>query len=502
MKEETKKQLDYMLKTLEKAGVYDHAGHIVQFDMETACPRDAMEEQADLVAYLNNQVFKLTHTKAFIAAVDHLHAHEEELSVHEKAMVDSFYRMFRRTRDIPASVDHKINKVFNKAYVDWIKAKEAADYSLFEPSLKAVREAELKKMEYIHDRKERPYDELLDLFEPGMTQEVLDDCFAACTERLLPLLAKIRKSPKKIRTDFLYREVPDTAQAEMSRYLMDLLGYDFNRGMFTTTEHPFTDSLGRKDTRITTHYDPHHFISSMYSIIHETGHALFDMFSPDAEWDYHYHEEKSMGQHESVSRFYENIVGRSRAFTDLIYDKTCEIFPTAMKGVSPDEFYEGINMVEPSLVRTEADEFTYVFHIIIRYEMEKLIVNEKADIRKLPLLWKEKYEHYLGVTPGNDAEGILQDVHWTSGFGYFPTYALGNFYNAMYYNRMKKELDVPGLIAKGQIPVINHWMEENVWKNAARLDADPWIREITGRSLDPTDFLDYLENKYGQIYGL
>ncbi len=491
-----------MKKTLDKAAVYDHAEHIISFDLETSCPPEGMEEQGEVAAFMSNQLFRMTHTKKFLEAVDDLYASRKELSEPEKAMVDRFYREFNRTRDITPAMDHRMTKVLKKSYVDWLKAKQAGDYSLFAPSLEAVRDVEMEKISLTRKKKKVPYDNLLDIYEPGMTQKMLDECFGTCVERMVPMLEKIRASKKVIRTDFMSRPVSDEAQAKMATYLMHLMGYDFNRGMFGTTEHPFTDSLGRKDTRITTNYDPNYFISSIYSVIHEGGHALFDMFAPEEEWDYHFHEEKSMGQHESVSRFYENVIGRSESFIHLIYDKVCETFPDAMKGVSMKELYEGVNRVQPSLIRTDADEFTYVFHIIIRYEMEKLIVNGKADIKELPRLWNEKYREYLGVTPKNDAEGILQDVHWSSGFGYFPTYALGNMYNAMYYNRMKQELDVPALVEKGDIPAINRWMQEHVWKRAARLDSDTWIREITGRSLTPDDFLDYLEEKYGAIYGL
>ncbi len=491
-----------MKKVLDEAGIFEHAYRVINFDLETICPPDAMEEQGDLVAYLANRRFHLLHSKKFLETAEYLHAHRKELSLQEKAMVDSFYRDYQWTKNITPAMDHRMNKVLNKAYVDWLGAKQDADYEKFAPSLLAVRDVELTKIRLKENPKKSTYDNLLDIYEPGMTQKKLDECFGTCLERLVPLLQKIKKSKKVIRTDFLTRKVTDHAQETMAFYLLDLMKYDFHRGTFTTTEHPFTDALGRKDIRVTTNYDPDHFLSSMYSIIHEGGHALFDMLSPDEEWDYHYDSGKSMGQHESVSRFYENIIGRSRAFVDLIYDKTCEIFPDAMKGVSKEELYEGINRVETSLIRTEADEFTYIFHIIIRYELEKEIIGGKADIKKLPLLWKEKYEKYLGVTPGNDAEGILQDVHWSSGFGYFPTYALGNMYNAMYYNRMKKELDVPGLVRRGELGIINDWMTEHVFKRAALLDSDAWIKEITGQSLSPDDFLNYLEEKYGAIYGL
>jgi carboxypeptidase Taq len=196
------------------------------------------------------------------------------------------------------------------------------------------------------------------------------------------------------------------------------------------------------------------------------------------------------------------VIGRSEAFIHLIYPKVKELFPDAMFDVTERELYEAVNIVKPSLIRTEADEFTYIFHIMIRYEIEKMIVAGEVEIDDLPKIWNDKYEEYLGVRPFDDASGVLQDVHWTSGFGYFPTYALGNMYNSMYAARMRKEIDVDEAVANGNFALINDWMAENVWKKADRLAPADWIRDITGRELSPDDFLDYLEKKYSALYGL
>jgi carboxypeptidase Taq len=288
----------------------------------------------------------------------------------------------------------------------------------------------------------------------------------------------------------------------MTDYLLDVIGFDKTRGSWTLTEHPFTDGLWADDNRITTHFDPNAFASSMFSVIHEGGHALFEMMQPRENYAHHIFMNKTMGMHESVSRFYENRLGRSRAFVHLIYPKTREIFPQAMEDVSEEELYEALNVVQPSLIRTEADEFTYTFHIMIRYELEKLIVNTDVKTEDLPGLWNRKYEEYLGIWPANDREGILQDVHWSEGFGYFFSYAIGNMYNAMYYNRMKEDLDVDTHVRSGDFGTINKWMADHVFKKADRKDSMTWIREITGRDFTPDDFLDYLEEKYSALYEL
>ena len=501
MNAETKKQLSVMHKTLEESDIYLHALSVMQFDMETLCPDKGIEQEGETIAALSNKMFRLQHRQAFIKALEYLKDHRDELEPQDALAVRIYYDEYLKEKNVTPALQHQFSRVFNKAFGDWQRARLASDFTAFAPALQDVVDAEKKIISLRETKMACGYDHLLDDYEKGMTSAKLDELFGTCRDRLVPFLEKIRKSKKKIRTDFLSRPVTDAAQEQMTKYLLDVLGFDRSRGAFALTEHPFTSHLARYDTRITTHYYPDRFISSMYSVIHETGHALFDQNQRDDNALYHI-DDKSMGQHESVSRLYENVFGRSESFIHLIYDKTCEIFPEAMAGVSEKELYEGVNLVEPSLIRTEADEFTYVLHIIIRYELEKKLFAGEIGVADLPGLWADYYEKYLGVRPANDREGVLQDVHWTSMFGYFPTYALGNMYNAMYVKRMKSELDVDSLILNGDFGTINSWMKTNVFEFADELDPPEWIMKITGKSLAPDDFLDYLENKYGELYGL
>ena len=233
-------------------------------------------------------------------------------------------------------------------------------------------------------------------------------------------------------------------------------------------------------------------------MIHEGGHALFDQNQPQENHDHFIIGGKTLGMHESVSRFYENRIGRSESFIHFVYPKVCEILPEVMNDVSEKEFYEALNTVKPSLIRTEADEFTYTFHIIIRYEIEKALFAGEITVEDIPAMWSRKYQEYLGIAPATDRQGALQDVHWTSGFGYFPTYSIGNFYNSMYYNRLKKEVAVDEAIREGNFEPVNSWMIGNVFAKADRLSPKDWIRDITGRDFTPVDFLDYLG---GQVLG-
>ena len=505
MTQKTAEMLQTVQQTLTTAQKYEHACHVLNFDLETICPPKAMEQQGDLIAYLSNEGFKLKKDPAFIEAGEYLYAHRDELEEADAVLARQLHREYLHTKNITPEKMHSFSTVMNRAYVRWIEAKQASDFSLFAPSLREVlavnrEEVSLREPEDPSAPAASVYDQLLDDYERGITTEDLDALFGACKERLLPLMKQILASPKKIRTDFLSRKVTDEAQERMARYLLDVLQYDLQRGAFTTTEHPFTDWMAPNDVRITTHYHEDAFASSMYSIIHETGHALFEMLQPKEDWEHFIDSGKTMAMHESVSRFYENRIGRSEAFVHRIYPGVCEIFPEVMRDVSERELYEALNVVQPSLIRTEADEFTYTFHIIIRYEIEKALVSGEASIDDVPRLWNEKYREYLGIEPENDRTGCLQDVHWSSGFGYFPTYAVGNMYNAMYYNRLKNELDLDQVVSSGDFAALNGWMAENIFRRANRLAPHEWIREITGRELTADDFLDYLETKYRDLY--
>ncbi|SEK34577.1 carboxypeptidase Taq [Butyrivibrio sp. ob235] len=503
MTKETQEKLNYILNASKEIETYNHACRILSYDQETICPVKGMETQGEVSAFLSNQAFKIAKDEKFTEAAEYLYEHKDELTEWDAALADQLHRTYIKEKNITPEKNMEISLVYNKAFVDWSKAREASDFSMFRESFKNVFEMnkEIIKLRDI-SAGGSVYNQLLDDYERDITTDVLDECFRKCKERLLPLLEKIMKSKKNIRRDFLDIEVTDEQQANIAKWLLETIDFDLERGAFTTSEHPFTNGLGKDDVRVTTHYYPNYFIGSMYSIIHEGGHALFEMLVPEENHEHFINGGKTMGMHESVSRLYENRIGRSKEFVSLIYPKVCEVFPQVMKDVSENELYEALNIVEPSLIRTEADELTYTFHVIIRYEIEKALFEGTLSIDDVPKVWNEKYNEYLGIEPENDREGVLQDVHWTFGFGYFPAYAIGNMYNAMYYNRMKNEIDINSLVSKGDFRTLNNWMAENVFKKADRLSPSEWIKEITGRTLTADDFLDYLEEKYTELYNL
>ena len=314
-------------------------------------------------------------------------------------------------------------------------------------------------------------------------------------------MKRIVAEGKPIREDFLTRSCPIPEQEAFSKYLLRIEGLRESALVLMTTEHPFTTNFGANDVRVTTHYFEDNFISNIFSTLHEGGHALFMQNEPQEFYANHAANAMSNAMHETISRFYENLIGRSEAFIHFVYPKLLEISGN-LSDVSERELYEAVNIARPSLIRTEADELTYSLHILIRYELEKAFINGDITVDKIPALWNAKYKEYLGIDVPNDAGGCLQDVHWTGMFGYFPSYALGNAYGVQILRTMQKDFDVFAAVERGELSKVADWLREYVFSCASVMDPDEWIRHITGESLNPDYYLSYLEEKYSKLYEL
>lgn len=494
-------QLKKLKETLNKLKLYYHALGIISFDFETIAPKDARENEAETLNYFSNEAFKIKNSDEMKELIVTLYEHKEDLKDElDKSLIEKLYESYLKQKNITPEFDFKMSKVFNDAYNNWLDAKEKSDYKLFKNSLGEVIKVSKEEVELREDKLSNFYDNLLNDCEKGMLRKDLDPFFDELKEGLLILISKIKNSKHTIRRDFLTRNVPIYKQAEFSEYLLKLNGYDFNRGCIATTEHPFTSDISEFDARVTTHYYENLFVSNIYSIIHEGGHAIFMQNERPEDHAHFINDYITNGMHESVSRFYENIIGRSKEYIHLIYPKFHELFIEEMGDVTEEELYEAVNIVEPSLIRTEADEVTYGLHIIIRYEMEKMICDGKIKLEDINKKWNELYKEYLGIEVPNDSEGVLQDVHWTSGFGYFPSYAIGNCYNAMYLKKLKEDLPFEEKILNGDLECIKEWLKEHVFKHANVLTPKERIKEITGKQLTPKDFLEYLNEKYSKIY--
>lgn len=479
-----------------------HMYALISFDESTICPIKGKHKQQELLQELAYKVFKLQTDKQYIENIKKLNTSKDKLSYEDRLLIEYLYKQIYDQRNFTDEFVKKMNKVYSESNLAWHEGKAKAKFEIFKPHLIKVIEIEKEKAKLISGNQTNLYNTLLDQYEKGMTKEDLDIFFENCKKRIIPLLKKITSSTQ-VNDKFMSRKCPIYKQEEFSKKLLKIISFDFTRGQISTSEHPYTSEMSKDDIRITTHYYENNFISNVFSVIHEGGHAIFAQNQPKKDYRHFISNHMSLGMHESVSRFYENRIGRSYEFIkDIIYPNINKFFPTTFKDVSLEDLYRGINKVEPSLIRTEADELTYTLHIIIRYEIEKELIDGNLNIDDLPQIWNQKYEEYLGIKPNNDKEGILQDIHWSSGFGYFPTYALGNAYNSMYYKKLEQEVDIKNVITSKNLTPIKIWLKNNVFKDANHLTAKQWIKSITNKDFSADDFLDYLEGKYSKIYNL
>ncbi|MBQ6830666.1 MAG: carboxypeptidase M32 [Clostridia bacterium] len=492
-----------LFDTLEEIEAYSRVLGKVSFDMQCCAPPEGMEQAGRDMAIVGKRLYELTHNDTYQALIIDLYDHRDTLTVPQKALVERLYENYRKVKNQTAEFSFAANQAGNLAYAAWLTAKKENDFSKFRDSLASLIDFERQAIDLREQTYSSYYNACLDDYEKGGNTDQLDAFFGALKERIVPLMKRIVAEGKPIREDFLTRPCPIPEQEAFSRWLLDIQGMRSTATVLMTTEHPFTTNYGPTDVRVTTHYYEENFVSNIFSTLHEGGHALFMQNEPQEWYDNHAANGMSNAMHECISRFYENLVGRSEAFIHFVYPKLQELSHGTFADVSERELYEAVNVARPSLIRTEADELTYSLHVLVRYELEKAFINGDITVDEIPALWNQKYRDYLGVDVPDDACGCLQDVHWAYGnFGYFPSYALGNAYGAQILARMEKELDVYGTMANGDLSPILAWLKENVFSIASVKDPDEWIRTITGEGLNVDYYLTYLEKKYSALYEL
>ena len=498
-KDEFKKFLDYQL---ELKNIGDAAG-VLYWDLATIMPPKGVERRSEVIGYLSQMSYKIETSEEYGKIVYGLFEHYDEMDDKDKAMIKNAKKSLDFMKKIPEQEYLDYSVLVAGAETHWAAARAKNDYEAFRPILEKIVYFNKKIAGYI-GYEDTPYDALLDLYEPGATVKELDLVFKELRNGLVTLLAKIKESGVKIDSSILQGDYAIAPQKKYNIELAKRLGYDFERGAIAESAHPFSTNFGNNDVRITTAYSKEDPVTAMYSTIHETGHAIYEQNIPDDLTRTNIGGGVSMGIHESQSRFYENIIGRGKEFIEGEYPSLIEAFE-GLKEYSAEEIYRAINKVEPSLIRIEADELTYSLHIIIRYELEKMLINGEVNFDELPKLWADKYTEYLGVTPDTFANGVLQDVHWAGGMiGYFPSYALGNLNGAqMLYKGILR--DIPNyyeLISEGKISEITKWLADNVHKYGGTYEPKVLIEKITGEPLNAKYFLQYLNEKYSKIYNL
>lgn len=478
---------------------------VLGWDMNVNLPVKAANARAQQVSYLTAISTDKWLDVEFRRLIEKSQNSLKSLTDEEKAMVRNLDWAGQFYWKVPKALVVEFSQVTSEAFMAWQKAKVENDFPAFSEYLTKI----LRMNRIIADHlgyTENRYDALLNLYEQNLTVKKLDKVFGTLKKELVPFLKKLTprnpsKSPENpisrfIGPDFFYSE---KRQAQLANFIIRRMGYDLQSGRLDVSAHPFTTGLARNDVRITTKYLPHDFRSSFTAAIHETGHALYDQgYKVDYE-DTPLEGGISLGIHESQSRFWENQVGRSEAFLTFLTPILQAFYPEYLSNVSSQEVYTLFNHVEPGLIRIEADEVTYNFHIMLRYELEEKLINEKLEVKDLSEVWRTKMKEYLGVVPKTDREGVLQDVHWSYGnFGYFPTYTLGNLYAAQFTNTMKKELNISELTSQGEFGTILSWLRDNVHVHGSSIWPNELVKKVTGEELDPKYFVNYIKEKYGR----
>ncbi len=485
-----------------KMSAYNHAMSLMYYDGATTAPKKTAENRAHALGILSEEAYRLQTSPETVELLEFLDSHKDELDKKEQRMVYLAYDGMKEMKKIPIEEYIAYQELLVKADDVWHRAKEESDFELFRPVLEQIFEYNKKIAHYCAPEK-HPYDYCLDQYEKGLTMEKCDEFFGILKSKLVPLIKRIGEA-EQVDDSCIHGDFDEASQEKFALELMKTMGIDLGVCGLGTTEHPFTTSIGsHRDVRITTNYQRDNMASSMYSVIHEGGHALYDMNSADEYAYTNLDGGVSMGIHESQSRFYENILGRSEEFTHYIFGTVRECFPEQMSGYTADDFYKAVNLVTPSLVRTEADEVTYCLHVMIRYELEKRVMSGELEVAELPGEWNRLYREYLGVEVPCDREGVLQDSHWSGGsVGYFPSYALGSAYGAHFLAKMRESVDVEKCLREGNFKPINEWNRENIWKYGSLKTPSELLCDVLGEEFDPTYFTDYLENKYSKIYSL
>ncbi|MDN7244015.1 carboxypeptidase M32 [Planococcus shenhongbingii] len=487
-----------------KMRAYQEALALLYWDLRTGAPKKGVDLRSETIGTLSSELFALSTSDAFGELLSALETEKDGLIPVMRRSVEESRKEYDLSKKIPPEEYKEFVVLQSKAESVWEDAKAAGDFSMFEPYLEKLVATTKKMIGYWGEKNGSAYNTLLDQYEPGMTTEILDKVFGELRERIIALVQKIADSEHKPQTSFLFGQFPKEAQRDFSYEILGQLGYDFEAGRLDETVHPFMTNINRKDIRVTTKYDEKDFRTAVFGTIHECGHALYEQNLGEELSGLPVETGASMGIHESQSLFFENFVGRNDKFWNKNFELLKQYAPEQFKGIEVADYWRAINESKPSLIRIEADELTYALHIMIRYELEKGLFNGDLEVKDLPRLWNDKYEEYLGIRPSNDAEGVLQDVHWAgASFGYFPSYALGYIYAAQFKNAMLKDLpDYDELLEQGDVTPIREWLTENIHKHGAVKKPLEILQDATGEGLNAEHLASYLEQKYTKIYQL
>ena len=491
-------------KYLSRVRDLNMAAALLNWDQETYMPEGGARARARQLGTLMSMAHELFVADEVGVWLEDLASVETELdpTTDEASLIRVVRRQFEKQRRVPSELVGEMAEAASRGQQAWVKARKESDFSAFGPSLARLLDLRIQWAECF-DYGDTIYDPMLDQFEPGLTSAQVQAIFDEYRLDLVEFVAAIKEREERVDASCLSGEFAEVAQWALGVEALKLIGYDFSRGRQDKSAHPFTINFSCDDVRITTRLDPNSLTSSLFSSIHEGGHALYELGVSPALDDTLLGEGASMTVHESQSRMYENVVGRSRPFWRHFYP-VLQAHLGQFKQIEMETFYRAINQVRPSLIRVEADEVTYGLHIILRFELEQALVMGKLAVVDLPAAWNAKMKEYLGVEPPNDALGVLQDVHWSAGLiGYFPDYLLGSMLSVQLFEKAEESIpDLMGQIESGRLGDLLSWLRENVHQHGRKFTLDELTQRVLGQKLSPQPYLRYLHQRYGEIYGL
>ena len=500
----------------EKSGrIFDlaSASGLLNWDMQTYMPPGGADGRAHAMATLASLAHEYFVRDDF---GETLEAAEEEVKdldpdSDEAGVVARLRRDFDKSRQVPSEWVAESVSTVGLAFNAWVKARPASDFAAFQPHMEKVLDVKRSYVSFFEPY-DSPYDPLLDDYEPGLKLATVRETFSELRKVQVPLVQAISERSDVVDDSFLHVAFDEKTQREFGLQVIRDLGYDFDRGRQDKAPHPFSQALNRGDVRITNRINPNHVGSALFGSMHEAGHAIYsqgiapalDRFPTLSSATLEGAHDASLGIQESQSRMLENLVGRSRAFWTAYYPRLQAVFPSQLGDIEIDTFYRGINKVEQSLIRVEADEATYNLHIMLRFEIEVDLIEGNLAVANLPEAWNAKSEQYLGLTPPDDRRGVLQDIHWSDGYiGYFPTYALGNIISVQLWRKLSEDLsDLEVQISRGEFRELIGWLHENIHLHGGKYEPMVLLKRATGQELSAKPYLEYLTSKYSEIYGL
>ncbi len=478
----------------------EHIASVLSWDQETMLSPLGLEERATQLGYLAQERHSLLTSERMgelLALCDPAQAD----SPFEQALIRIRRREYERSRRVDGDLVRSISEQAAKTHESWVAARKASDWDLFSKDFAAMVSLIREKADSLKGEGESRYDALLDTFEEGMKKERVSMLFSVIRNPLISLTK--RMEGKAVDSAFLYENYPIPTQEAFAKQVLTDMGFDFQRGRMAVAVHPFTSTLGSDDIRITTRYTDPSVMDSFYSSIHEGGHALYEMGASSGRLKgTSLANGASLGMHESQSRLWENMIGKNPSFWEHYYPIFKSMFPTQTEGIDLVHFVKAINTVKRSPIRVNADEVSYSLHIMLRFELEQLIVDDALDIADIPTAWNEKHRELLGFVPSTLAQGVLQDVHWSSGdFGYFPTYALGNLYGAQIWQHLGEKLPLDTLLRQGELLTLSSALRNEIYERGALDTGLDTLQRVTRKPLDAAGFTSYLENKFSRIFG-